>query len=88
MDQKIAEAIVEACETEGVEASLRDDYSGRGMYGKTTHAVAVNGSLASVLMAVINQADQFVYQEEDFAEAKFFMRGLNQDSLGLGVIIY
>jgi hypothetical protein len=39
MDRIAAERMVEAIENEGGEASIRDEYSGRGMYGRTTCAV-------------------------------------------------
>lgn len=81
MDRELAEAIVEAIENNGGEAELREDYSGRGMYGKTTTGVVFDGDLVS---AIINNADLFV--EDD--DPKFETRSLCEDSMGLSRIIY
>ena len=37
MDMELAEMIIEAMENNGLTGELRSDYSGRGMYGKSTH---------------------------------------------------
>lgn len=53
MKQEIAQFIQEACDIAGVESRLREDYSGRGMYGKTTYAI-VGPSAQEILGAVID----------------------------------
>lgn len=42
MKLDVAEQIVQSAESMGIEAELRDDYSGRGMYGETTVAVVIS----------------------------------------------
>lgn len=44
MKLKNAQRIVKCLEAEGTEASLYEDYSGRGMWGTTTTAVAADDS--------------------------------------------
>jgi len=44
MTQEEAELMEEFLEKDGYDAEIRDDYSGRMMYGKTTFAVVTNAS--------------------------------------------
>jgi hypothetical protein len=79
MKQEVAEYLVDACQFNGIDAEIREDYSGRGMFGKTTHGVVVNdSSMSSVLSAVIN------YGNDDGIE----VNGFDTDSMGMGFIIY
>lgn len=93
MDLELAETLVQVLEDEGIEASLRESYSGRGMYGETTVGVALEGDAGDLLKAVINNATCFIQEEEsslglvDFSE-RFSIGTLRQDSMGLGTIIY
>ncbi len=43
-----AVTLMNALMDEGYEAEIRDDYSGRGMYGAETHAVTSEASPATV----------------------------------------
>lgn len=89
MDKRIAEIIVEACEENDVEASIYEDYSGRGMYGKTTTGVVVSGSACDVLVAVIQSAHLFCHEccESD-EDALLNLRSIRQDNMGRDMIIY
>lgn len=93
MDRELAEALVQVLEDEGIDASLRESYSGRGMYGKETAGVVLDGDVTDILRAVINNATVFVQEEDepvDFFDLceKFSVGNLRQDSMGLRVIIY
>ena len=44
MDKQRATDIVEYLQESGIEATLYEDYSGRGMYGKTTAAVVTDSA--------------------------------------------
>ena len=71
-----AKAIVEELvEFEGIEATVREDYSGRGMYGRTTAAVSTHYSEDVVAAA---------------RELGLPLRrsNLNVDSMGLGKVVY
>jgi phosphopantothenate synthetase len=51
------ETLVQVCENDGLDVSLRESYSGRGMYDKDTVGVVLEeGDVTDILKAVINQA--------------------------------
>lgn len=79
MDNKIAEAIVNACHSSGYEAELHEGYSGKFMYGEETTGVSLD-SPTLLIESIINESDLFKGLE--------FAGGLRTDSLGLGIIIY
>lgn len=85
MGRELAEAIIEAIECSGAEAKLRENYSGRGMYGETTCGVVTDESLVFVIGSVISAPELFA---EDEGFAKFDVGVLRSDSMGLGIIIY
>ena len=84
MERKLAEAIIEAMDNSWDEAELYEEYSGRGMYGKTTCGVVAEG-IGSVLAMVISNADLFV---DDDGEPKFDAGSFRTDSMGRQIIIY
>ena len=93
MDLELAETLVQVLEDEGIEASLRESYSGRGMYGKETVGVVLDGDVGDILRAVINNATCFIQEESEPVEffdlsERFSIGNLRQDSMGLGVIVY
>jgi hypothetical protein len=51
MRQQTAEMLVSAGEDLGIECRVYEDYSGRGMYGKTTWAIVVPCQLSVVALA-------------------------------------
>jgi hypothetical protein len=81
-----AEFLAEACEASGVECDIHDDYSGRGMYGKTTYAVVVNNPL-QLLGAVVAYVKAIWDAGEDLSEVPALDR-LEEDVMGRDVIIY
>ena len=85
MELKLAQAIVEAVEDMGDEATVCEDYSGRGMYGASTAGVVVP-SVGVVLTAVIARAHLFVDQTGCplFDEGDHF----STDNMGRDMIIY
>lgn len=93
MNRELAEALVQALEDEGIDAELREDYSGRGMYGKTTAGVVFDGDIGGVLQAVINNATCFIQEEDepvDFFDLceRFSVGNLRTDGMGLQTILY
>ena len=94
MDTKLAETLVQVCENNGMDVSLRESYSGRGMYGKDTTGVVINdGDVQDILIAVINNATSFIAEEHDpvflyIKEAKFTVHNLKVDTMGRGIILY
>ena len=81
MEKKIAEAIKEAMDQRGENCRIHENYSGRGMHGQTTTAIAV-GYMAGVLEAVIEHADILVASEIDRVDT------IHMDQLGRDIILY
>jgi len=65
--------------------SKRDDYSGRGMFGKETHAIVVDGWWDMQVAIEWALEDQ----PEDMEEYGITCRDdFRQDSMGLGMVYY
>lgn len=86
MDMELAEMIIEAIENNGMDAELRSDYLGRGMYGKSTHGIVTECEIGEIMAAVINNADIFVEDEEPIFGK--FIELIRSDSMGLSNILY
>ena len=83
MKQLLAETIKFAMNNADRPSELHENYSGRGMYGKTTTGLVVN-SVGEVLQTIIECA---MLSEDD--EPIFeIMDKINIDSFGLDTIIY
>jgi hypothetical protein len=95
MKKETAELLVEAAQDQNINATLRRDYSGRGMFGKTTHAVelprldqlaAVAACAAVDLVRRIDESDAPEgFTMRDFVED---LRRLRTDNMGLDYIVY
>lgn len=98
MDIRAAKAIVEAAEDLGLEVDLYEDYSGRGMYGKTT--AGVTGKTSAILQAAV-QAGMNIQDislasnatkelEPDYISPEKFVREMRLawDSMGYDSIAY
>ena len=76
MKLEYAKQIVEVLtEVEGVEASVNESYSGRGMYGRTTAAVSTRYS-------------EDVFATAAAIGLRIRRDDLNVDSMGLGKVVY
>lgn len=64
-----AQQIVKAAEFMGIDAELREDYSGRGMYGKATAAVVI-GSWTKFAAAVAQAAVDSLDHDEVIADVE------------------
>jgi hypothetical protein len=73
MKLETAQAIVQAAYANDLRVSLRADYSGRGMFGKTTAAVV--GSRADITEAI------FYASKEELPSIKW-------DNMGLDMVAY
>jgi hypothetical protein len=82
-----AEAILDVVEEHGWnldgDLEIREDYSGRGMYGEETAAFVGRGSQGPVFMAIGVLVERGKIGEE---EAERMLR--RADSMGLGWVIY
>lgn len=94
MELKLAEALVQVLEDEGIEADLRESYIGRSMFNKPTVGVVLReGDIADILIAVINNATCFIAEEDEPVDffnlaEKFVVHRIRTDSMGTGMIIY
>lgn len=79
----LSEAIQRFCEENGY--SFREDYSGRGMFGKTCVGIAVDSQESYRIIAELVQ-ELIVYY--DFDDTVHALGNICSDSLGLGTIIY
>jgi hypothetical protein len=91
MDKAIAQGLVQLMEEQGHEASLYEDYSGRGMYGGSTTGVVVD-NVGTLLQAVISDAfeDCSILREvaEEHDMSPLDVDRISFDSLGLQQIVY
>ena len=78
MKKEFAEFLADACGGE-----LRDDYSGRGMYGRTCYGVVVDSPTDAMLMAMQElQSDPECYEDLEIPN------GMAMDSMGYDTILY
>lgn len=91
MKLKTAQAIIEAAETNSFEMELREGYSGRGMFGKTTVGI-VYKNLGDLLTATAEAAVELYRKDQEDNGSRFdkFIVDIpdNTDSMGLDSIIY
>jgi hypothetical protein len=72
------------------EARVREDYSGRGMYGKTTAGIIVSDPMVLVrAMAIFAiDADGIELDDDDHAFLNDMSSGFRTDSMGYDTIVY
>lgn len=94
MNLQHAALIAEAAEELGLQVSVRQSYSGRGMYGRTTAAVV--GSIPDILQAAVQAGVSLARDSYDGGEpkdtfAEEFVQavgGLSFDSMGRETVAY
>lgn len=86
MQKKIAKLIVEACQAEGMEVSLHENYSGRGMHGSATSGISLGRWESETGVQDACHRNRGIFDEEDIEVPR--IENFRRDSLGLGLIIY
>lgn len=88
MTQAIAELIREIAENGDEDTGFRNNYSGRGMYGRS--CVGITGSKEDCQALIAEVIKEARYREDslDFGELVDAVLDYSQDSMGLDVIIY
>jgi len=81
MTKELADFFRNALEYAGEDAEVREDYSGRGMFGKTTVGIVFISS--TLLMAAVLD-----YVRETKAEIQLDFKSIRQDNIGRGIIWY
>ena len=82
MTQEQVEFLASVCEAYDIEHDIRDNYSGRGMYGKTTHAIVVPNTI-TLLVCAVNHTKTLVSEGKPVPD----MEGFSQDNMGRDSII-
>jgi len=89
MDKHIAEGIEEGAQDFGKEVEVREDYSGRGMYGDTTTAL-IASDISDVIVGMIQFAVNMKEAEDDETIDLICKTAehLRTDQMGLGIVVY
>ena len=89
MHEEIAQGIVEGAEVEGLELQLRENYSGRGMYGSTTAAIVAD-SLGEFMVGLARYCGDLdpCHRDGEIEEVVLAMTNLRTDNMGRGVVLY
>lgn len=83
MTEQQANFLHDAMQDAGLDCEIRDDYSGRYMFGRQTHALVVS-NLADLLGPAIEQAAYL--DEDELPDFEDFKPQV--DDMGLEVVIY
>lgn len=85
MKQQIAEIIFEQLQGMMLDVDLRDDYSGRGMYGDQTHAISGDFGHGDVAEAIATAFELGYMDDVEFSASDF---SYVSDNMGMGIVIY
>ena len=88
---EVYEAAVQLLENEGHEASVRDDYSGRGMFGSTTLAIVTGAPPAYIgwaITAAVAEASSSDTDPYEVADLALDLLPGHSDNMGLGMVYY
>jgi len=94
MEDIMAVKLMNVLHNEGHDAEVREGYSGKGMFGKTTTGISTNATLPDILMAVIHAIPELADMRAEMAESVEYstcfedMQDIRFDHLGLGYIYY
>lgn len=88
MEIKHAKAIEQAAQDHYFEINLREDYSGRAMYGETTAGLV--GDFGEIMACAVLVAFELGEEGDDqgLEELTEDLRNLRTDNMGMSMIIY
>ena len=81
MKAEVAKFLETVAEENGLDAEVRDDYSGRGMYGDETHAIVTDDPMG-LLCHAVNFVKEYA---NDVVEGELIipeLNGFRTDSMG------
>lgn len=87
----LAEKIVDVITEEGYEASVHEQYSGRGMFGEATTGVSTKANIAEVLTSILRAVPDIAGHQEEWEEEGFHIEDIDEirvDNLSRGYIYY
>ena len=87
MKESIIKRIEEAANELGFEVEVRDEYSGRGMFGETAHAIVMNdeNDFYVAAISVAFKIDNDTEESDDFIQD---MQDITFDSMGSSIVAY
>lgn len=94
MKLETAKLLKAAANHAGIDLEINEDYSGRGMYGRTTTAIEVESSndIFAILAVFVDESFDIDHEsnlvEADRYEAMEDIASIKSDSLGRQVIFY
>lgn len=88
MTKEQAEFIKEAFDYQGEDCEIRSDYSGRGMYNKTTFGIVVDRDTSLLPIVIQYIKEELIGAEEDLYEAIPDFSSFRLDNMGTRYIIY
>ncbi len=83
-----AKFIAQIIEDAGESAEIREDYSGRGMFGKTTVGITFDARDVLIMQILINKILQLSSDGPYLGKLPEELDNLRIDSMGQGFIIY
>ena len=87
MDKKLAEFLCEVANNADMECEIKENYSGRGMYGDTTTGLVTEYKLSSILLEAIQQILYEIDDEGEYEDINFDAQ-ITSDSMGKYSSIY
>jgi len=88
MQIEFARKLEQAAQGTDNELTVREDYSGRSMFGKTTAAVVLDGGLTDLIPTIALVAFEAGENGEDFWDMHEDIASLRTDSMGRGTVVY
>jgi hypothetical protein len=85
MIETIAKKLADTAETCQITINLRESYSGRGMFGKTTWAIDFDSWNDFTELAVETAGNMEQTERRQFLQA---IKRMRSDSMGLGIVVY
>ncbi len=86
MKTEVAKRLAELADSMGFEFSFREDYSGRGMYGRTTAGITVT-SLQD-FAKFLYEAAEYIHQDQQEGFLPERIGSFSVDNMGYDYILY
>lgn len=88
MNRKLAQLLVDLAEDFDIEASIYENYSGRGMYGAVTTGIVMEDAVANLPFLLYNCARSIVELQEAGELPLELDESFRTDNMGRDVIVY
>ena len=89
MKESLANAMAEAANELGIDIDINETYSGRSIYGQTTHGVILDNFNALLMIVAIIGRDLLNSDDKDsYEEILRDLKRLRSDNIGHSLIYY